>query len=260
MDTLVSMKNVSWVRQGRKILSEIDWEVKKGEQWAILGLNGSGKTSLLNIVSGYQVPTRGDVNILGFRFGYSYLPDLRNEVGIFSSSLERFSETLNYETIEEIIVSGKYASIGLYQEVPAEVWEEADQLISKFRLDYLKGKQFEVLSHGEKRKVLIARALMNQPKLLILDEPCSGLDVLSREEILTLTEQIIQSGCHVIYVTHHIEELIENITHVLLIHEGKIVASGLKEEVLQDDLLSKTFQLPVSVHWEEGRPWLTVLK
>ncbi|WP_062105951.1 ABC transporter ATP-binding protein [Bacillus niameyensis] len=260
MNKLISLKDVKWLREGRPILSEINWEMKEGEQWAILGLNGSGKTSLLNTISGYQFPTRGEVSVLGYEFGNSYIPDLRNELGIFSSSLEKFSETLDFETIEEIVVSGKFASFGLYQEVPESAWEKADELIAKFRLDYLKGKEYRFFSHGEKRRVLIARALMNNPKLLILDEPCSGLDILSREEILMLMKDITQNQCHLIYVTHHIEELTEDITHVMLLHKGKIVGAGPKRDILKDELLTKTFELPVRIHWEEGRPWLSVQK
>lgn len=257
---LVSLKDVSWRREGRKILNQIDWEIKEGEHWAVLGLNGSGKTSLLNILAGYQFPTTGDVNVLGYEFGNSYIPNLRNELGIFSSSLERFSETLDYETIEEIVVSGKFASIGLYQEVPAEAWEKADALITKFRLDYLKGKDYRYLSHGEKRRVLIARALMNDPKMLIIDEPCSGLDILSREEILLLIREITEQQCHVVYVTHHIEELTEEITHVLLLREGEIIGKGPKKSVLTDQLLSETFKLNLNVHWADERPWVSVKK
>lgn len=260
MSNLISLKNVTWKREGRSILNEINWEVKEGEQWAVLGLNGSGKTSLLNIISSYLFPTKGEVNVLGFEFGNSYIPDLRHEVGVFSSSLEKFSETLDFETVEEIVASGKFASFGLYQDVPEDVWEQANLLISKFRLDYLKGKEYGVLSHGEKRRVLIARALMNNPKLLILDEPCSGLDILSREEILELMKDITQNQCHLIYVTHHIEELTEDITHVMLLHKGEIVGAGPKRDILKDELLTKTFELPVRIHWEEGRPWLSVQK
>ncbi|MBS4206068.1 ABC transporter ATP-binding protein [Lederbergia citrea] len=255
MEKIVSFKNVSWRRSGQEILSEINWDMEQNERWAILGLNGSGKTSLLNIVNGYYFPSAGEVTVLGNRFGKTSLPELRKEIGYVSSSLERFAQVLDYETVEEIVVSGKFASFGLYEQVSKTDWEKADALINSFRLDYLKGKPYHLLSQGEKRRVLIARALMSSPRILILDEPCSGLDILSREEVLSLMKEI---NCQLIYVTHHIEELVNEITHVLLLHNGKIVAAGPKEEVVKDDLLSTTFQIPVSVRWEEGRPWLTV--
>nr|WP_249315760.1 ABC transporter ATP-binding protein [Bacillus sp. FJAT-49711] len=254
------MKNVSFRRNKQEILKGIDWEIAKNEHWAILGLNGSGKTSLLNIVTGYQFPTTGDVNVLCRQFGKTYIPDLRKEIGFVSSALERFSEVLDYETVEEIVVSGKFASIGLYEEVTAEDWEKADSLIKNFRLDYLKGKRYNLLSQGEKRRVLIARSLMSDPKILILDEPCSGLDILSREDVLQLTKEIANYNCHLIYVTHHIEELVEEISHVLLLRNGKIVAAGPKFEVVTDELLTETFGISVGVHWKDSRPWLSVKK
>lgn len=260
MDNIISLKKVTWKRDGREILGGIDWEVKQGENWGILGLNGSGKTSILNIVTGYHFPSSGEVTVLGHRFGESYLPDLRKEIGFVSSSLSRFSHIIEHETIEEIIVSGKFASFGIYEEVAQSDWEKADGLIERFRLDGLKGKQYHLLSEGERRRVLIARSLMNDPKLLILDEPCSGLDILSREQVVGLTEEIIKSGCNIIYVTHHIEELVETITHVLLLNNGEIVAAGPKEEVVEDSFLSEAFHLPVSVRWEENRPWLSVVR
>lgn len=258
MDKIISLKDVSWKRDGREILSDINWEVKQGEHWGILGLNGSGKTSILNIITAYHFPSAGNVTVLDHNFGESYLPDLRKEIGFVSSSLNRFSHIIEYETIEEIIVSGKFASFGIYEEVEKADWEKADDLIKRFRLERLKGKPYQLLSQGERRRVLIARSLMNDPKLLILDEPCSGLDILAREQVLALTKEIDKSNCSIIYVTHHIEELVEDITHVMLLNEGKIVAAGLKEEVLKDEVLSETFHLPVNVRWEENRPWLSM--
>ncbi|MEK3889977.1 ABC transporter ATP-binding protein [Bacillus sp. FSL K6-3431] len=260
MENVLSFKDVTWRREGQVILSEINWNIQHDEHWAILGLNGSGKTSLLNIMTGYHFPTKGDVTVLGNEFGKTNLPELRKEIGYVSSSLDRFSHIMQYETVEELVVSGKFASFGLYEEVSDTDWQKANFLLSSLRLDYLKGKSFQVLSQGEKRRVLIARALMSGPKMLILDEPCSGLDILSREEVLALTKEIVKSKCHLIYVTHHIEELVNEITHVLLLHNGKIVAAGPKKEVVRDDLLSETFQIGVQVRWEENRPWLSVRK
>ncbi|KAB2338425.1 ABC transporter ATP-binding protein [Cytobacillus depressus] len=260
MGEIISFKAVSWRRNGQEILSNIHWSMEQDEHWAILGLNGSGKTSLLNIVTGYQFPTAGEVAVLGNVFGKTNLPELRREIGFVSSSLDRFSNSLNHETVEDIVISGKFASIGLYEEVSVEDVEKAESLLTSLRLDYLKGKHFRLLSQGEKRRVLIARALMSNPKLLILDEPCTGLDVLSREEVLFLMKEIVKNNCHLIYVTHHIEELVEEITHALLLRDGRIIAAGPKREVLTDDILSETFKTPVSVRWEENRPWLAVKK
>lgn len=260
MDKVVTFEDVSWIRNGQKILSHIDWEIKKNEHWAILGLNGSGKTSLLNIVTGYNFPTTGEVTVLGNEFGKTNLPELRKEIGYVSSSLERFSQILERETIERIVVSGKFASFGLYEKVSAEDWEKADALLAALRLDYLSGKPYNLLSQGERRRVLIARALMSDPKILILDEPCTGLDVFSREEVLFLMNELVKNDCHLLYVTHHIEEIVDVISHVVLLRDGKIVASGPKQEVLTDELLSQAYKMPVKIHWEDNRPWLTIQK
>lgn len=257
---IVTFKDVSWRRNGQEILSQIDWEVKENEHWAILGLNGSGKTSLLNIVTGYNFPSSGHVNVLGNEFGRTNLPELRKEIGYVSSSLERFSQILERETVEEIVVSGKFASFGLYEKVSNEDWEKADALLAALRLDYLSGKSYNLLSQGERRRVLIARALMSDPKILILDEPCTGLDVFSREEVLFLMNELVQNNCHLLYVTHHIEEIVDVISHVVLLRDGKIVASGPKHDVLTDELLSQAYKMPVKIRWEENRPWLTIQK
>lgn len=260
MERTLSFKDVSWRRSGQEILSEINWEIKPHEHWAILGLNGSGKTSLLNIVTGYQFPTTGQVEVLGCQFGRTNLPELRRKIGFVSSSLDRFSPSLNFQSIEEIVISGKFASVGLYEEVTEADLEKASLLLSSLRLNYLKGKTFQLLSQGEKRRALIARALMSNPKILILDEPCSGLDILSREEVLAIMKDITTSNqCHLIYVTHHIEELVEEITHVLLLHSGKIIASGPKHDIVTDAYLSEAFCTPVNVRWQGKRPWLSVV-
>ncbi|MED0655100.1 ABC transporter ATP-binding protein [Anoxybacillus geothermalis] len=258
MTVIIRMRDVSWARGGRMILRDINWEVKEGEQWAILGLNGSGKTSLLNIVTGYQYPTRGDVEVLGYRFGQASLWELRRHIGFVSSSLDQFYDTLQAETVEDIVISGKFATIGLYDAVTSEDRDQAEALMESFRLQAVKGKRYATLSQGEKRKTLIARALMANPKLLILDEPTVGLDLLAREEVLSLIEQVVSRPCHVLYVTHYIEEIVGSITHVLLLQDGRIAAAGRKEDVLTDERLSAAFRLHMRVHWENGRPWAAV--
>lgn len=260
MESIIDLQDVIWRRNRQEILKNINWEVKSGEHWCILGLNGSGKTSILNIVTGYNYPTAGRVSVLGNEFGKTNIPDLRKRIGYVSNSLGQFSQSLNREKVENIVVSGKFASIGLYEEVQQEDWEKADELLSTLRLRYVSGKHYQDLSQGEQRRVLIARALMADPEILILDEPCSGLDVLSREEVLGLMNDINKRNCHLLYVTHHIEEIVEAISHVLLVRDGEIVAAGRKQEVLTDDLLSETFKIPVNVRWDDERPWLTIPK
>ncbi|REB07351.1 ABC transporter ATP-binding protein [Sporosarcina sp. BI001-red] len=258
MESIVSLQHVNFKRGGKSILNQIDWNIQKGEHWAILGLNGSGKTSLLNIISANNFPSSGEAIVLGNRFGQTNLPELRKRIGFVSSSLERFAQFFQSESVENVIVSGKHASFGLYEEIHEEDWMRAYQLLDDFRLSYLKGKKINLLSEGEKRRVLIARALMSNPDMLILDEPCSGLDILSREQFLNSLEKAASSGCHIVYVTHHIEELVKEISHVLLLKDGEIVAAGPKAEVLKDELVTETFKVPLSLNWSQGRPYLTV--
>ncbi|GIO22896.1 ABC transporter ATP-binding protein [Oceanobacillus sp. J11TS1] len=259
MEKIVHFNNVTWRRNNQEILSEINWQIKEGEHWAILGLNGSGKTSLLNIITGYNYPTSGKMIVLDQLFGRTDIPELRKSIGYVSSALDRFQETIQLEPVENIIASGKFASFGIYEEVSESDWQLVDKILSDLRLEYLRGKKYSVLSQGERRRVLIGRALMSRPEILILDEPCSGLDILSREEVLELMEDL-RKDTHLLYVTHHIEEITEAISHVALVRDGKLVATGKKEEVLTDNLLSETFKIPVQVHWDEGRPWLTIEK
>lgn len=260
MNKIISFENVSLQRSNQKILHHINWEMLNDEHWAILGLNGSGKTSLLNIVTGYHFPTTGEVTVLGNLFGQTNLPELRKQIGFVSSSLDRFADIVNNETVHQVVVSGKFASFGLYEKVSESDWKKARTILSQLRLSHLSEKRFNVLSQGEQRRVLIARALMSDPNILILDEPCSGLDILSREEVLAMIRKIEQNNCYIIYVTHHIEEIVEEISHVLLLRDGEIIAAGPKENTLTDDLLSSTFKVPVKVHWENGRPSLTIQK
>ncbi len=254
------MKDVSLTRNKNQILSNIQWEVKQGEHWGILGLNGSGKTSLLNIVNGYLFPTTGEVSILENPFGKTNLPELRKYIGFVSSSLDRFSNIVNQETVQRVVISGKFASFGIYETIKEEDRMKADALLERLRLSYLKDKPFYLISQGEQRRVLIARALMSDPEMLILDEPCSGLDILSREQLLTMLYEITENNCHILYVTHHIEELVQEISHVLLLKDGEVVAAGPKKEIVTDELLSTTFNLPIKVQWENERPFLSMIQ
>ena len=260
MKTIIKLEDVVWTRQGKDILKNMNWTIKEGEQWAILGLNGSGKTSILNIVTGYSFPTSGKVTVLDSIFGETNIPKLRERIGFVSSALDKFGSTFNKQRVKNIILGGKYSAIGLFSnmEITEADRQLADQLLRDLRIDYLKDKRYITLSQGEKRRVLIARALMAEPDLLILDEPCSGLDLLAREEVLEIIEEIPKNNCHLLYVTHYIEEITEAITHVLLINNGKVVKAGPKKEVLTNELLSETYTIPVNIHWENNRPWVTI--
>lgn len=257
---VIEMEEITWKREQNTILNGVSWSVQKGEHWAILGLNGSGKTSLLKIITGYQWPTKGKVSVLGHLFGKTNIPELRKSIGWVSSSLEEKFHTRPSDSVLEVVLSGKNASVGLYEEIKEEDVKKAEELLDQFRISYLADRAFFSLSQGEKKRTMIARALMPSPKLLILDEPCNGLDLYSKEELLSTIENMSQSpeGPTLLYVTHHIEELMPSFTHALLINRGNIVAAGPKKTVLTEELLSKTFCLPLSLDWEDQRPWIHV--
>jgi iron complex transport system ATP-binding protein len=259
---VVSLQNVMWKREGKTILDQISWDVKTGQHWVILGLNGSGKTSILNLLIGYQWASKGDIMVLGQKFGQTNIPELRKSIGWVSVSVdERYAGRGSVSALE-VVISGKYASIGLYEEVSANDIREANELLSELRIGHLAKQPFMKLSQGEKRRVIIARALIAQPKILILDEPCNGLDMFSREQLLETIEQLtsVEGGPTLLYVTHHIEEVVPTISHALLINNGKIVAQGAKHQTLTESNLEKTFQLPVTIKWEDDRPWVSIKK
>lgn len=260
MEEILHYENVTFKRNGREILKGIDWHINKGENWALLGLNGSGKSTLLGMIPAYIFPTSGEVRVFGHKFGNYSWKKIKNRVSFVSSTLNNFSSTLNGEKLEDIVISGKFNSIGIYDEVVDEDREKADKIIEDFKISYIKNNHFGTLSQGEQRRTLLARAFMNEPDLLILDEPCSGLDVTSREYFLKVLEENSKNDNAIpfIYVTHQIEEIMPSVTHVALLHDGKILAKGLKKDILTGKLLSQMFGLDVKIIWENERPWLIV--
>ncbi|ASN05433.1 ABC transporter ATP-binding protein [Virgibacillus necropolis] len=258
MTKVIDIKDVSWERQKKTILSDLHWEVSKGEHWAVLGLNGSGKTTLLNMVNGYVWPTTGSVSVLKQPFGKTDIRELRKSIGWVSSSLqERIKGT---EYAEDIVVSGKYASIGLYEN-PTEVdSQKAYQIMEQVGCSHLIGHTYQICSQGEKQKVLIARGLMGSPELLILDEPSNGLDFISREELMSTINQVAmkKDAPTIIFVTHHIEEILPVFTHTLLLRDGTVFDSGKRHEVLTSECLSRFFKKPVKIEWHKERPWMVL--
>ena len=257
MEKILSYKNVSFRRDGREILKNINWEIKKGENWALLGLNGSGKSTLLSMIPAYTFATSGEVSVFEKKFGTCIWAEVKEKVGFVSSSLNTFSDSLNNQTLNNIVLSGKYNSIGIYQEITQKDREKANNIIKDFKLSHLKLNKYITLSQGEQRKTLLARAFMNEPSLLILDEPCSGLDIRAREIFLKTLEES-KSKIPFIYVTHQIEEIIPSITHVAILDNGEIVSQGNKFEVLTEENLSKLYGIDLKIEWSNDRPWLIV--
>lgn len=252
-------ENVKFRRDGRAILKGVDWHVEEGENWALLGLNGAGKSTMLSMIPAYQIPTTGLLRVFGHEFGKYAWPKIKTRLGFVSSALGQFQSTLDKQVVEDVVISGAFNSIGIYQKVDSAVRERGIQLLSEFGLDYLEGHRFYTLSAGEQRRVLLARAIMANPDLLILDEPCSGLDLPAREQFLKTVESMARDERKpFIYVSHQIEEIMPSITHVAIIKDGLIVYKGKKQDILTDDILTDVFGIDVSVVWEQDRPWVIV--
>jgi len=253
---VIDMQDVSLRRDGETILSHVNWQVEKGEHWTIVGMNGSGKTTLLNMINGYIWPTTGNIHVLRQTFGKTDIRKLRKSIGWVSSSLQE--KITGIEIAENVIVSGKYASIGLYERPTDADFERAVELMQQFELEHLKGRTYQTCSQGEKQKLLIARGLMNAPELLILDEPTSGLDFLAREELLAFIEELARQkdAPTIIFVTHHTEEILPVFGHTLLIQQGKIFKQGKTRDVLTENVLSDFLQLPIKVEWMRNRAWM----
>lgn len=256
---VLELSGVSYIKQDSLILDEVNWSVNKGEHWCILGLNGSGKTTLLNIINGYQWPSRGNITVLGSRFGSCDIRELRKEIGWVTSSLQ--TRLYESDTTFQIILSGKHNTIGIYDELTDEDIAKANDLLHTFKLEHVREQPYRVLSQGERQKVLIARALMNDPKLLILDEPCTGLDFIAREQLLDAIEEMVAtSNITIIFVTHHIDEIRPFISHTLLLKEGKVFAKGQTSSLINEHRLSDFFERKVRVVKENGYFWLTTSK
>lgn len=258
LTNIVELTNISLIRENKLLLNDISWEINQNEHWCLLGLNGCGKTTLLNVINGYIWPTKGEATILNHTFGATNLPEMRKEIGWVSSSLQqRFPED---ETAITIVLSGKFASIGLYESVTQEEIKRANQLLKQLKCQHFANQLYRTLSQGERQRVLIARALMASPKLLILDEPCTGLDLLAKEQLLLLIQQIAiePDGPTLIYVTHHVEEILSCFTYTMLMKEGRVFSAGKTADLLTEDRLSAFFEQEVLVQKIKDRTWLSL--
>ncbi|MGO4347142.1 ABC transporter ATP-binding protein [Paenibacillus sp. MCAF9] len=255
---IIDIHNVSWEQNNNKILEQISWKVNEGEHWCLLGLNGSGKTTLLNMINGYIWPSEGSMAVLGKKFGEFDLRELRKSIGWVSTSLQQ--KLYGSETALKIVLSGKFATIGLYDQTDSADMIQAEELMRTLGCTALMERTYNTLSQGEKQRVLIARALMASPKLLILDEPCTGLDVFAREQLLQMIAGVAgeQNAPTIIYVTHHVEEILPCFAKTLLIKKGKVFAANDTSEVLTSALMSDFFGVPVHIEKRHSRNWITV--
>lgn len=244
---LISMKNVTLKKQGKILLNNLNWKVKKGENWVILGLNGSGKTTLLKLIMAEYWSTQGQVEVLNTRFGQGYIPNMRTKIGVVGSFIaERLPANM---LAEKIVLTGKYKSSILYKEYDETELNEARQMLTVIGGKHLLGRIYSSLSQGEKQLLLIARSLMEDPEIIILDEATSGLDLFAREKLLTQVEKITElpHAPTILYVTHHAEEITDKMSHILLLRRGKIVAQGPKKDIITPQVLENFYESPVNI-------------
>jgi len=254
---VVAMRNIDFIREGRTILSDVSLTIGSSEHWVILGKNGSGKTTMLELMNAYQFPSRGKVEVLGRTYGECDVREVRRQIGYISQSL--FEKLGAADPVWEAVATGAFAFLRFYEVIPAAVKDKAHAMLERVRLGHVANQPLATLSQGERKKVLLARAMMSDPQLLIMDEPCSGLDLYERERLLADIEDLGRGDLTIVYVTHHIEEIMPVFTHVALIEQGRIVASGEKRNVLNEENLLKAYQVQVKVDWFHDRPWIKVL-
>lgn len=252
----VHLKGVSLLRGERLILNNVSWRVDSQQFAAILGPNGSGKSTIARLLMGYLWPTRGNVTIHGRIFGETDINDLREDLRMVQPNGQfDFEPTLS---VREVVRTGYHGTLGVYRRVTAEQEAYADEMIERVGLRRSADNVYGNLSTGERVRTLVARALVSRPKLLILDEATSGLDIRGREELLFVIDELSYEPDRpaLITITHHVEELPRATTNVLLLDDGAAVAAGAPADVLTGRQLSEIYGCPVEIRQIEGRFWL----
>jgi len=247
-DLAIRVGGASVVRGGAHLLREIDWLVEPDERWVILGPNGAGKTTLLGLASGRLHPTAGTVEVLGETLGRTDVNELRTRIGLSTAALA--DRLPGDERVIDVVVTAAWSVVGRFRERYDEVDESrATALLEQFGVAGLARRRYGTLSEGERKRVQIARALMTDPELLLLDEPAAGLDLGGREDLVGRLGELARDpdAPALVLVTHHVEEIPPGFTHALLLREGAVVAQGPLPDTVTADHLSKTFGLPLTV-------------
>lgn len=248
-DHLINLKHIYKKKHGKTILNDLNWHIEAGDNWILYGVNSAGKTTLLNIMNAYESVSQGEIEMFEMvpgKKGYS-AENVRQHIGFVSHSLlEKFQDG---EKVIDVVLSGIFKSIGLYKEYSDEHIKEAEKLLNLVGMLSYKDRYLGHLSTGQKQKVMIARALIHQPDVLILDEPASGLDFLAREQLLYLLENLNKTYAHLtmIYVTHVIEEIIPLFSKIFLLKEGSCFDKGITKDILTDSMMSKFFNNQIEV-------------
>jgi len=253
-DSVLSLDGVCVVREGKQILGPISFRLGTGERWVILGPNGAGKSTLLGVLAARIFPSKGNAILLDKQVGSTDLSELRTRIGLASPSLEDMVDS--DENVRDLVLTAAYAIIGRWNE-NYDLWDEsrAVALLTTFGVRDLGERRFSTLSSGEKKRVLISRALMADPELLLLDEPAAGLDVGGREDLLRRFAAFSNdpTAPASVLVTHHIEEIPIGTTHAILLRDGKIAVSGPVASVITSEHVSAVFGLPIEVRYESAR-------
>ncbi|HEY3925534.1 MAG TPA: ABC transporter ATP-binding protein [Acidothermaceae bacterium] len=251
---VIAMQGVGVVRDGATLLDYVDWSVDQDQRWVVLGPNGAGKTTLLRIASTRLFPTRGTVDILGERLGRIDVFDLRPRIGLSSAALgERIPAR---EKVRDVVLTASYGMVGRWRE-RYDIHDEvrADHVLKQVGCAHLADRTYGTLSEGERKRAQIARALMTDPEMLLLDEPAAGLDLGGREDLVARLASIAADpgAPTTVLVTHHVEEIPVGFTHALLLRGGRVVTAGPLQESMTEEALSHTFGMTLRLDYRDGR-------
>ncbi len=251
--TIINLENVSYRQKELTILENINWTVKSGENWVVFGPNGSGKTTLMKILTGYIRPTEGIADVLHRTIGRTNVSELRKKIAWVSNDLFRLINPQDIAT--EIVIAGLNAGTRMWQAPSKHEVEKALQIMEIMGIKDKARSSFYHLSQGEQKKVLISRALILDPELVILDEPCEGLDISAREQFLEGLKKVSQLPSHpdIMFVTHHIEEITPLFDHILFLKGGKVFSSGPIDENLNTNTISPLFDMKIEIEKSNSR-------
>ena len=254
MAAVLDLVDVTVRRGDSVLLDRVSWTVEEDERWVVLGPNGAGKTTLLQIASAQLFPTQGSVHVLEERLGSVDVFELRPRLGLTSAALaERIPR---HETVHDVVVSAAYGVLGRWREMYDDLdHDRAESLLRELGAKHLAPRTFGTLSEGERKRVQIARALMSDPELLLLDEPAAGLDLGGREDLVSTLSMLAYDpdSPATVLVSHHVEEIPPGFTHALMLRQGRVVAAGLLDQTITEQHLSATFGMPLTVSHEDGR-------
>ncbi|RQM31663.1 ABC transporter ATP-binding protein, partial [Rhodococcus ruber] len=253
-DLLIEFDDVLVRRGGNVLVGPVSWKVELDERWVILGPNGAGKTSLLRIAAAETFPTSGTAHVLAETFGKTDLSELRPRIGMSSSALA--NRVPSDEKVVDLVISAGYGVLGRWRERYDEVDSaRAVEMLESLGAEHLADRTYGTLSEGERKRVLIARALMTDPELLLLDEPAAGLDLGGREELVARLGVLAADpdAPAIVLITHHVEEIPPGFTHAMLLKEGQVVAQGLLDDVITGENLSEAFSQAIALDKVDGR-------